>query len=139
MAFFQGEQLKSRVLKICSGFRASLYPVPDTEKERSTMLKDIKTRIQDLATVLNQTQDHRSRVLVSVAKELQTWTVMVRKMKAIYHTLNMFNDDVTKKCLIGECWAPVNDLPTVQEALRIGSVSSYKSTLYSFQAPSVWV
>ena len=26
--FFQGEQLKSRVKKICEGFRATLYPCP---------------------------------------------------------------------------------------------------------------
>lgn len=72
--------------------------------------------------VLNQTQDHRQRVLVSVAKELTSWTIMVRKMKAIYHTLNLFNMDVTKKCLIGECWVPVADLTSVQKALADGSV-----------------
>jgi V-type H+-transporting ATPase subunit a len=48
---------------------------------------------------------------------------MVRKMKAIYHTLNMFNMDVTKKCLIGECWVPVEDLQAVRQALAEGSVS----------------
>lgn len=64
-------------------------------------------------------------MLVGVAKELQNWTVMVRKMKAIYHTLNMFNMDVTKKCLIGECWVPVTDIPVVQKALSDGSVSRF--------------
>lgn len=73
--------------------------------------------------VLNQTRDHRQRVLVSVAKELASWSIMVRKMKAIYHTLNLFNMDVTKKCLIGECWVPTADLPNVQKALADGSVS----------------
>lgn len=47
---------------------------------------------------------------------------MVRKMKAIYHTLNLFNMDVTKKCLIGECWLPVKDRYIVQQALSDGSV-----------------
>lgn len=72
--------------------------------------------------MLNQTQDHRQRVLVSVAKELSNWKIMVRKMKAIYHTMNLFNMDVTQKCLIGECWVPVNDLQAVQKALTDGSV-----------------
>lgn len=48
---------------------------------------------------------------------------MVRKMKAIYHTLNLFNMDVTKKCLIGECWLPIKDRDIVQQALSDGSVS----------------
>lgn len=75
---------------------------------------------------MNQTQDHRQRVLVSVAKELQNWSIMVRKMKAIYHALNMFNMDVTKKCLIGECWVPVSDLTNVQNALVDGGVSIHR-------------
>lgn len=63
-------------------------------------------------------------MLVSVAKELHNWMVMVRKMKAIYHTLNMFNLDVTKKCLIAECWVPVQDLAGVRTALADGGVST---------------
>ncbi|KAK7789681.1 hypothetical protein R5R35_011447 [Gryllus longicercus] len=120
VAFFQGEQLKSRVKKVCSGFHASLYACPTSQSERQDMLKGVRTRLEDLNLVLNQTQDHRHRVLLSVSKELHPWMVMVRKMKAIYHTLNMFNMDVTKKCLIGECWAPVRDLHLVRQALEDG-------------------
>lgn len=107
------------------------------------MLKGVKTRLEDLKMVLSQTEDHRRRVLLSVAKELPAWIIMVwnghlfaanvefsrsffafkvHKMKAIYHTLNLFNMDVTKKCLIGECWVPVNDLPVVRKALIDGSI-----------------
>lgn len=87
--------------------------------------------MEDLNMVLNQTQDHRQRVLNQVAKELPRWSIMVKKMKAIYHTMNLFNMDVTKKCLIGECWVPVLDLPNVQKALSEGS-SSVGSTISSF-------
>lgn len=52
-------------------------------------------------------------------------------MKAIYHTLNLFNMDVTKKCLIGECWVPVNDLPVVRKSLTDGS-NAVGSTIQSF-------
>ena len=47
----------------------------------------------------------------------------VKKIKAIYHTMNMFNLDVTQKCLIAECWCPVADLDQIQAALRRGTVS----------------
>lgn len=95
------------------------------------MLKGVLTRLEDLNMVLNQTQDHRQRVLHNVAKELPRWSIMVKKMKAIYHTMNFFNMDVTKKCLIGECWVPVLDLPKVQKALADGS-AAVGSTIPSF-------
>lgn len=126
-AFFQGEQLKTRIKKVCAGFHASLYGCPNTKAERVEMESGLRTRLEDLNLVLNQTQDHRQRVLTSVAKELQNWSVMVRKMKAIYHTLNFFNMDVTKKCLIGECWLPVKDRDVVQQALSDGSSASGSS------------
>ncbi|KAI4459103.1 vacuolar proton atpase [Holotrichia oblita] len=131
VAFYQGEQLKSRINKVCTGFHASIYSCPNISQEREEMLKNVRTQIEDVTLVLNQTKDHRQRVLVGVAKELQNWTVMVRKMKAIYHTLNMFNMDVTKKCLIGECWVPVTDIPVVQKALADGS-SAGGSSIASF-------
>ncbi|CAH1241478.1 ATP6V0A1 [Branchiostoma lanceolatum] len=125
--FFQGDQLKSRVKKICEGFRATLYPCPETPAERREMAIGVMTRIEDLQTVLNQTQDHRHRVLVSAAKNIRVWFIKARKIKAIYHTLNLFNLDVTQKCLIAECWCPVADLERIQLALRRGTEHSGSS------------
>ncbi|CAL7935730.1 unnamed protein product [Xylocopa violacea] len=141
VAFFQGEQLKSRIRKVCSGFHASLYPCPHSHAERQEMVKGVRTRLEDLNLVLNQTQDHRQRVLHNVAKELPNWTVMVRKMKAIYHTMNLFNMDVTKKCLIGECWVPVADLGIVRNCLTEGSrlcgssIPSFLNVIYTDENP----
>uniref|UniRef100_A0A2K6LXI3 V-type proton ATPase subunit a n=1 Tax=Rhinopithecus bieti TaxID=61621 RepID=A0A2K6LXI3_RHIBE len=90
--FFQGDQLKNRVKKICE--------------------------------VLNQTEDHRQRVLQAAAKNIRVWFIKVRKMKAIYHTLNLCNIDVTQKCLIAEVWCPVTDLDSIQFALRRGTEHS---------------
>ena len=49
--FFQGEQLKTRVKKICEGFRATLYPCPETPSDRREMKMGVMTRIEDLNTV----------------------------------------------------------------------------------------
>ncbi|XP_056672712.1 V-type proton ATPase 116 kDa subunit a 1 isoform X6 [Monodelphis domestica] len=122
--FFQGDQLKNRVKKICEGFRASLYPCPETPQERKEMASGVNTRIDDLQMVLNQTEDHRQRVLQATAKNIRVWFIKVRKMKAIYHTLNMCNIDVTQKCLIAEVWCPVTELDSVQFALRRGTERS---------------
>ncbi|KAG5671626.1 hypothetical protein PVAND_001819 [Polypedilum vanderplanki] len=127
--FFQGDQLKTRVKKICEGFRATLYPCPEAPADRREMAMGVMTRIEDLNTVLGQTQDHRHRVLVAAAKNLKNWFVKVRKIKAIYHTLNLFNLDVTQKCLIAECWVPVLDLESIQMALRRGTERSGGSSV----------
>ncbi|CAH0558683.1 unnamed protein product [Brassicogethes aeneus] len=125
--FFQGDQLKTRVKKICEGFRATLYPCPEAPADRREMAMGVMTRIEDLNTVLGQTQDHRHRVLVAAAKNIKNWFIKVRKIKAIYHTLNLFNLDVTQKCLIAECWVPVLDLENIQLALRRGTERSGSS------------
>ncbi|XP_042360230.1 V-type proton ATPase 116 kDa subunit a isoform X1 [Plectropomus leopardus] len=122
--FFQGDQLKNRVKKICEGFRATLYPCPETPQERKEMLAGVNARIDDLQMVLNQTEDHRQRVLQAAAKTIRVWFIKVRKMKAIYHTLNLCNIDVTQKCLIAEVWCPVSDMDSIQFALRRGTEKS---------------
>uniref|UniRef100_A0A8C6ST18 V-type proton ATPase subunit a n=1 Tax=Neogobius melanostomus TaxID=47308 RepID=A0A8C6ST18_9GOBI len=122
--FFQGDQLKNRVKKICEGFRATLYPCPESPQERKEMLAGVNARIDDLQMVLNQTEDHRQRVLQAAAKTVRVWFIKVRKMKAIYHTLNLCNIDVTQKCLIAEIWCPVSDMDSIQFALRRGTEKS---------------
>uniref|UniRef100_A0A8C2ZTK2 V-type proton ATPase subunit a n=1 Tax=Cyclopterus lumpus TaxID=8103 RepID=A0A8C2ZTK2_CYCLU len=74
--------------------------------------------------VLNQTDDHRQRVLQAAAKTVRVWFIKVRKMKAVYHTLNLCNIDVTQKCLIAEVWCPVSDMDSIQFALRRGTEKS---------------
>uniref|UniRef100_A0A8D9A892 V-type proton ATPase subunit a n=1 Tax=Cacopsylla melanoneura TaxID=428564 RepID=A0A8D9A892_9HEMI len=125
--FFQGDQLKTRVMKICEGFRATLYPCPEAPTDRREMSMGVTTRIEDLNTVIGETQDHRHRVLVAAAKNIKNWFIKVRKIKAIYHTLNFFNLDVTQKCLIAECWVPVLDIDAIQLALRRGTDRSGSS------------
>ncbi|CAH8440234.1 unnamed protein product [Schistosoma turkestanicum] len=128
LVFFQGDQLRTRVKKICDGFHATLYPCPDSQADRRNMAIEVMGQIQDLETVLTQTKQHRQRILETAAKNLRVWSIRVRKIKAIYHTLNLFNLDVTTKCMVGECWCAVNDVDKINLALRRGMERS-NSTL----------
>ncbi|XP_015782612.1 V-type proton ATPase 116 kDa subunit a [Tetranychus urticae] len=119
--FFQGEQLMTKIKKICEGFRASLYPCPESSVARKDMINNLNSRVNELNIVLKQTTEHRYRVLAAAAKHLNTWKTKVKKIKAIYMTLNLFNLDLTRKCLIAECWCPVNDLERVHLALNRGT------------------
>merc|ERR1719471_1162521 len=101
-----------------------LYPCPDQASDRREMAVGVMQRLEDLNTVLGQTNDHRHRVLVAAAKNVKVWFVKVRKIKAIYHTLNFFNLDTSQKCLIAECWIPRLDMESIQLALRRGTEKS---------------
>ncbi|CAG2166259.1 unnamed protein product, partial [Oppiella nova] len=103
---FQGDQLKNKCKKICEGYHTTLYPCPEMPGERAEMLRGVNNRLEELQIVMKGTEDHRTRILVAVAKNLLEWKVMIRKMKSIYETMNMFNIDVTSKCLVAECWCP---------------------------------
>ena len=63
-----------------------------------------------------------SFVQVAASKNVRMWLTKVRKIKSIYHTLNLFNIDVTHKCLIAECWCPVDALDRIRMALKRGTV-----------------
>jgi V-type H+-transporting ATPase subunit a len=124
IVFFQGEQLGQRVRKICEGYEATIYPCPETAAKRRELSIGVETRIQDLQNVLHRTHDHRRQVLANVSFKLGSWIVKVRKIKAIYHTMNKFNVDGTRKCLIAECWYPVAGAGKIQAALAQGTERS---------------
>lgn len=74
--------------------------------------------------VLHRTEEYLRQVLQKASEAAYTWVVQVKKMKAIYHILNLCSFDVTNKCLIAEVWCPVSDLANLRGALEEGSVSS---------------
>lgn len=73
--------------------------------------------------VLKTTTYHRCKALRSVGRQWRSWMIQVRKAKAIYYNMNMFTLDITKNCLIGQCWVPDKDLQKVQDTLEYFSVS----------------
>ncbi|XP_073400137.1 V-type proton ATPase 116 kDa subunit a 4 [Dendrobates tinctorius] len=118
--FYQGDQLKQKIRKICEGFKATVYPCPESAAERRDMAADVNTRIEDLNAVITQTESHRQRVLSEAAQNLSGWMVKVKKMKAVYHVLNLCNIDVTQQCVIAEIWCPVSDKERIKRALHRG-------------------
>ncbi|XP_071389181.1 V-type proton ATPase 116 kDa subunit a 2-like isoform X3 [Centroberyx affinis] len=121
---YWGEQIGQKVKKICDCYHCHLYPYPSNNEERNDVVEGLKTRIQDLHTVLHRTEDYLRQVLNKASESVYTWVLQVKKMKAIYYILNLCSFDVTNKCLIAEVWCPVNDLPTLRRALEDGSRKS---------------
>lgn len=62
----------------------------------------VRSRIEDLKVVRERTTAHRRRVLQEIASTYEGWRRRVLTEKAIYHTMNFFNYDVGRKCLMAE-------------------------------------
>ncbi|KAJ8260689.1 hypothetical protein COCON_G00164120 [Conger conger] len=121
---FWGDQIGQKVQKICDCYHCHVYPHPDSAEEREEVMESLKTRTQDLQTVLHRTEEYLRQVLDKASESVCTWVIQVQKMKAIYHILNLCSFDVTNKCLIAEVWCPVNDLAALRGALEEGSRKS---------------
>uniref|UniRef100_A0A8C8HPL2 V-type proton ATPase subunit a n=1 Tax=Oncorhynchus tshawytscha TaxID=74940 RepID=A0A8C8HPL2_ONCTS len=121
---YWGEQIGQKVKKICDCYHCHVYPYPNSNEERNDVVEGLRTRIQDLHTVLHRTEDYLRQVLNKASESVYTWVIQVKKMKSIYYMLNLCSFDVTNKCLIAEVWCPVNDLPTLRRALEEGSRKS---------------
>uniref|UniRef100_A0A8C1NAH7 V-type proton ATPase subunit a n=1 Tax=Cyprinus carpio TaxID=7962 RepID=A0A8C1NAH7_CYPCA len=114
-------------------YHCHLYPYPNSNEERKDVVEGLRTRIQDLHTVLHRTEDYLRQVLIKASESVYIWVIQVKKMKAIYHILNLCSFDVTNKCLIAEVWCPVNDLPALR---RSGStVPSFVNRIPSSDTP----
>uniref|UniRef100_A0AAY4CGF0 V-type proton ATPase subunit a n=1 Tax=Denticeps clupeoides TaxID=299321 RepID=A0AAY4CGF0_9TELE len=115
---YWGDQIGQKVKKICDCYHCHLYPYPSSNEERTDVVNGLRSRIQDLHTVLHRTEDYLRQVLNKASESVYTWVIQVKKMKAIYHILNLCSFDVTNKCLIAEVWCPVNDLSVLRKALE---------------------
>ncbi|XP_016110970.1 V-type proton ATPase 116 kDa subunit a-like isoform X4 [Sinocyclocheilus grahami] len=118
---FWGDQIGQKVQKICDCYHCHLYPHPETDEERADVMDSLRTRIHDLQNVLHRTEDYLKQVLHKASESAHSWVLQVKKMKAIYHILNLCSFDVTNKCLIAEVWCPVSDLANLRRTLEEGS------------------
>lgn len=85
--------------------------------------------------MLHKTEDYLRQVLCKAAESVYSRVIQVKKMKAIYHMLNMCSFDVTNKCLIAEVWCPEADLHELRRALEEGSVRWLSPPLPSLPSP----
>lgn len=127
LLFGEGEHLREKIAKICEGYRATIYPTPESSTTRRDMMTSVAMRIEDIDTVAHETIEHKHKLLVAAAKNVRGWQMKMLKLKAVYHQLNMFNLNVTHMTLIGEAWCPLAAIGKVRAALDKGTEASGSS------------
>lgn len=123
IVYFQGEQLKIRVKKICEGLGATTYPCKEEWDERRQTESEVDKRLEELDSILNETRQHRFRMLNLVVASINSWIIQVRKVKAIYYTLNKFKK-TDSGLLHAEGWCPKFQLNDVDRALKRGAAAA---------------
>jgi V-type H+-transporting ATPase subunit a len=123
--FAHGEALLAKIRRISESLGATIYPIDPNADKRVESLREVTTRIEDLELALYNTGSTRRAQLVTIGESLLSWQDFVRKEKAIYETLNLFNYDLGRKTLIAEGWCPTRDVEMIQLALRHATVSAH--------------
>uniref|UniRef100_A0A674NGB4 V-type proton ATPase subunit a n=1 Tax=Takifugu rubripes TaxID=31033 RepID=A0A674NGB4_TAKRU len=121
---YWGTQIGQKVKKICDCFHTQTFAYPESSAEREEILLGLQGRIEDIKSVLSQTEAYLQQLLVRAVAVLPQWKVRVQKCKAVQMVLNLCSSSVTDKCLIAEAWCPTAKLPELQSALREGGRKS---------------
>ncbi|KAK3818950.1 MAG: V-type ATPase, V0 complex, 116kDa subunit family [Benniella sp.] len=116
--FAHGREILAKIKKVSESLGATLYTVDSSADGRREALSDVARHIDEFNAVLLNTTQARRQELVRISHQLTEWMTIVKKEKATYHTMNRFNYDGNRKCLIAEGWCPTNEIHTIQAALR---------------------
>ncbi|KAI8350578.1 V-type ATPase, V0 complex, 116kDa subunit family [Mortierella sp. GBAus27b] len=116
--FAHGREILAKIRKIAESLGANLHPIDSTEDGRRNTLREVTDRIDEINSVLINTNQTCRQELHRIADNLTAWMTIIKKEKATYHTMNHFNYDLNRRCLIAEGWCPTNQINTIQAALR---------------------
>ncbi|KAL5845213.1 hypothetical protein ACOSQ4_011171 [Xanthoceras sorbifolium] len=118
VVFYSGERAKTKILKICDAFGANRYPFMEDLGKQFQTITEVSGRLSELKTTIDVGMVHRSNLLQTIGCQIEQWSLLVKKEKSIYHTLNMLSVDVTKQCLVAEGWCPVFATNQIQNTLQ---------------------
>ncbi|PVU93512.1 hypothetical protein BB561_003238 [Smittium simulii] len=128
VVFAHSEDLQSRITKIAQSFGSTIYNISNKSFQRSNDLSEIEMRKNDIKIVLQNNKEALKYELKSIAEFIHTWSLVAYKEKAIYFTMDLFNYDEGRRCLIADGWCPSNDLDKVKSALHSATAQSGSTT-----------
>lgn len=117
--YLHGDFLKNRVRRIIQSLDGIIYSnVKGGTQARKLTLDEINLKLTDLNAIIASTKDHLITELMVFQESFNSYSVMVHREKLIYQTLNKFDEDSTRRCLVGEGWIPKVDYDKVNQILK---------------------
>lgn len=133
VVFYSGERAKAKILKICDAFGANRYPFTDDINKQYQLILELSGKLSVLKTTIDAGQLHCDNLLQTIGHHFESWNLLVKTEKSIYHTLNMLSFDVTKKCLVAEGWCPVFATKQIQDAMQRATLDNNSQVGAIFQ------
>lgn len=117
--YTHGDYLQSRVKRIIKSLDGSIFDnVHGNAGARLETLNELNLKIQDLKSVVDSTKSHLITELVFLQEKYPDWYYIIKRERAIYETLNMFDEDSTRRCLVGEGWIPKDEFTSIRRTLK---------------------
>lgn len=118
--YIHGEYLKTRVRKIVQSLDGTIYDnVNGSASARLETLEDLNLKIEDLSSVVESTKSHIITELLFAQEKFFDWYLIVKRERCIYEVLNKFDEDSTRKFLVGEGWIPKSELENTRQAIKL--------------------
>ncbi|KAI5956731.1 STV1 [Candida jiufengensis] len=117
--FIHGDLLRSRVRKIIQSLDGIIFDnACGNVQAREATLDEVNKKVEDLTNVVNSTKDQLVTELKVFQELYPDYAFIVQREKLIFETLNKFDEDSTRRCLVGEGWIPSIDFEKIRGALR---------------------
>jgi V-type H+-transporting ATPase subunit a len=125
IVFYKSSAIETKIKRICDAFSANRYNLSDLNRpqELEYQQKQNHREMVDAKTVLDKNTETRLRICVEAATCLEEWMWIVRREKGIYHTLNLFKNDVAGNLLRGRGWILTDAIPQARSALKKAHVA----------------
>ena len=120
IVFYKSTSIESKIKKICDAFSANRYELRDLNNPQlmTRQLQENQRELNDAKVVLDKNNESRQRICQELADLVETWLWLVRREKGIYHTLNLFKNDVAGNLLRGRGWILTDKVKIARNALK---------------------
>lgn len=117
--YTHGDYLKSRVRRIIQSLDGYIYDNAEgSQSARLQALVELNMKIEDFTRIIDSTKTHLISELMFFQEKYPDWHYIIKRERIIYETLNKFDEDSTRRCLVGEGWIPSETLRQTRQVLR---------------------
>lgn len=139
--FYKSESIESKIKRICDAFSANRYNLSNLNRpqELDVQKHNNYREMLDSKTILDKMTEKKGSLCTEACKNLEEWLRIVKREKGIYHSLNLFKDDVASNLLRGRAWVLTEKMNKAQSALKRAHMSlNIPNTSMLERVPEGW-